>query len=181
LPFNQKSLEGKCLWGFFDSDIFCYFLTGWVDYTFITTLINGVPMNKLPPIQNKFRIIILMLLSLTLLCGASIPVAGIASAAFTYAGKCYGFTDSVRDCTWWEYAQNEMDFMTILTFMPLTLLALGWLVTGSTWALTRLPITEHIRNAIGWLGSILLILLGLLFVPYVLLILAGSLISLIFG
>ncbi len=135
----------------------------------------------LPSIKLNFRIIVLVLLTITILCAASIPLTGIISAATSYQGNCYGFTDSVRDCTFWEFARNEMDFMMILTFIPLAGLGGAWVVTAITWGINRLFASERVRAIANWIGTAVFIMLSLIFFPYVALIIGGGLLSTILG
>ncbi len=135
----------------------------------------------LPSMKLNFRIIVLILLTITILCAASIPLTGLISAATSYQGKCYGFTDSVRDCSFWEFVRNEMDFMMIMTIMPLAVLAGAWVVTVFTWGINLLFASERVRAAANWIGTAVFIILSLIFFPYVVLILGGGLLSTILG
>jgi hypothetical protein len=150
--------------------------------TFSTFLgVAIISETPLPSMKLNFRIIVLVLLTITILCAASIPLTGIISAATSYQGKCYGFTDSVRDCTFWEFARNEMDFMMILTFIPLAGLGGAWVVTAITWGINRLFASERVRATANWIGTAVFIMLSLIFFPYVVLILGGGLLSSILG
>jgi hypothetical protein len=135
----------------------------------------------IPPMKLNFRVIVLVLLTITTLCAASIPLTGIISAATSYQGKCFGFTDGVRDCTFWEFARNEMDFMMILTFIPLAGLGGAWVVTAITWGINGLFASERVRATANWIGTAVFIILSLIFFPYVVLIIGGGLLSTIIG
>lgn len=81
--------------------------------------------------NRVFRIIKLVFLVLSILLCLAIPVAGIISAATTWEGICYGFTDGQHDCSWWEYATTEMFWASFL-FIPLLFGAsVVWLVVAA--------------------------------------------------
>ena len=63
----------------------------------------------------------------------------------------------------------------------LAVLAGAWVVTAITWAVNRLVTSERARTATNWIGTGLLVILSLIFFPYVAFILFGILISSIFG
>ena len=59
-----------------------------------------------------------------------IPLLGLGSAAMSWHGICYGFTDSQLPCTWWEFAKNEMFWASFL-LLPLSAMTLGgWLIVN---------------------------------------------------
>ena len=68
--------------------------------------------------QRAFRIIKLIFLGISILLCLAIPVAGLVSAATSWEGICYGFTDGQHACPWWEYAGMEMFWASFL-FIPL--------------------------------------------------------------
>ena len=78
--------------------------------------------------MNKaFRIIKLAFLVSGILLCLAIPIVGLASTAINYDGTYHGFTDGQSQCTWMEYARNEM-FWTSFIFVPLLFLAsIAWL------------------------------------------------------
>jgi len=88
--------------------------------------------------NRAFRIIKLVFLVLGILLCLAIPVAGIVSAATTWEGICYGFTDGQHACSWWEYAGNEMFWASFL-FIPLLFVAtIVWLgIAGIQFVIAR--------------------------------------------
>jgi hypothetical protein len=62
---------------------------------------------------------------------------GLASTAFTYSGKCYGFTDGVWDCTWMEYAKNEITWSSFILTLPSVILLANWPTTLGFWLFKR--------------------------------------------
>ncbi len=82
--------------------------------------------------MNKtFRIIKLTFLALGILLLLAIPIVGLTSTALTYHGTCYGFTDAQAQCSWMEYASNEM-FWASFIFVPLLFLAsIAWLIMAA--------------------------------------------------
>jgi len=88
----------------------------------------------------RFRTIFIVLGILSGLCLLSPLVIGLASAATTYDGNCYGFTDGAAPCSQWQYAQGEIFWGTMIAFSPAMFLLMGWLTTLGLWfALGRLP------------------------------------------
>ncbi len=86
----------------------------------------------------QFRTIFTVLGVVSALCLASPMLVGFVSASLTYAGKCYGFTDSVSDCSWWEYAQNEMFWGSTLALTPAIFLGVSWMIALGFWFALRL-------------------------------------------
>ena len=81
--------------------------------------------------QRAFRIIKLIFLGISILLCLAIPIAGLVSAATSWDGICYGFTDSQHQCPWWEFAGTEMFWATFL-FVPLLFAAsVVWLVIAA--------------------------------------------------
>ena len=81
--------------------------------------------------NRAFRIIKLIFLVVGILLCLAIPVAGIVSAATSWDGICYGFTDSQHGCSWWEYAGTEMFWASFL-FIPLLFgAAVVWLLMSA--------------------------------------------------
>ncbi len=72
--------------------------------------------------QRAFRIVKRVFFILTLLLLLTVPVVGLASAAFNWQGICYGFTDGESPCSWWEFASREMFWATFI-FVPFLFLA----------------------------------------------------------
>jgi hypothetical protein len=82
-------------------------------------------------VNRIFCIIKLIFLVIGILLCLAIPVAGIVSAATSWEGICYGFTDGQHDCSWWEYARTEMFWASFL-FIPLLFGAtLVWLLMSA--------------------------------------------------
>lgn len=81
--------------------------------------------------NRTFRIIKLIFLALGILLFLAIPIIGLASTAITYDGTCHGFTDGQAQCSWMEYARNEM-FWASFIFVPLLFLAsIAWLIMAT--------------------------------------------------
>jgi hypothetical protein len=113
----------------------------------------------------RFRIIFSVMVVLTLLAVLAPLVLGWASAAVTYHGKCYGFTDGSWDCPWQEYASDQV-FWTALLDIPLSLYLIPcWLVAVGLWLYKRrtadlngLPLSMIILIPLGGcLGGVCLI------------------------
>jgi hypothetical protein len=113
----------------------------------------------------RFRTIFLILIALTLLLALSPLILGLASTAFTYTGKCYGFTDGVRDCTWQEYATDQIFWSASLAISPGLILVANWLTALGFWLYKRristsdgLPLSQVILiPVIACLGGVCLI------------------------
>jgi hypothetical protein len=88
--------------------------------------------------NRAFRIIKLVFLALGILLCLAIPVAGIVSTTTSWEGICYGFTDGQHNCSWWEYARNEMFWASFL-FIPLLFGAtIVWLaIAGIQFVVTK--------------------------------------------
>ncbi len=88
----------------------------------------------------RFRTIFITLGIITALCVLSPVAIGLLSAGLTYDGNCYGFTDGVAACSWWQFAQTQMFWGAMIAFSPAIFLMMGWLTTLGLWfALGRLP------------------------------------------
>lgn len=88
----------------------------------------------------RFRTIVLTLLILTLLCALFPVLIGLLTAVVSYDGNCYGFTDGVSRCSWWQFAQSQVFYGLLIAFVPAMFLLTGWLTTGGLWlALRRQP------------------------------------------
>ena len=85
----------------------------------------------------RFRTIFLILFAITILVILSPLILGLASAAFTYGGKCYGFTDGVWDCAWQEYAKNEILWSSLILTIPVVLLLSNWPTALGFWLFKR--------------------------------------------
>ena len=85
----------------------------------------------------RFRILFLVMSILTLLSILAPLVLGLASAVFSYHGKCYGFTDGSWACSWQEYASDQV-FWSSLLDIPLSMYIIpGWLVALGLWLYKR--------------------------------------------
>jgi hypothetical protein len=81
----------------------------------------------------RFRIIILVMAVITLLFILAPLILGLASAALTYHGTCYGFTDGSWACSWQEYASDQV-FWSALLDIPLSMYIIpSWLVALGLW------------------------------------------------
>ena len=113
----------------------------------------------------RFRTIFLVLIALTILLALSPLILGLASTAFSYNGKCYGFTDSVRDCTWQEYAVDQIFWSALLAISPSLILVANWLTALGFWLYKRrtstsdgLPLSQVILiPIIACIGGVCLI------------------------
>lgn len=77
--------------------------------------------------NRTIRIIKLIFLALALLLCLAVPVMGLLSTAFYWEGTCHGFTDGAWECSWWEFAQKEI-FWASMIFIPfIFLVSLAWL------------------------------------------------------
>ena len=85
----------------------------------------------------RFRTVFLILMTLTILLALSPLILGLASTAFSYSGKCYGFTDGVRDCTWQEYATDQIFWSAMLAMSPGLILVANWLTALGFWLYKR--------------------------------------------
>ena len=85
----------------------------------------------------RFRAIFTILGVTTALCLVSPAIVGIAAAALSYDGNCYGFTDGVTPCSWWQFAQSQMFYGLLIAFAPAMFLLMGWLSTGGLWLALR--------------------------------------------
>jgi hypothetical protein len=81
----------------------------------------------------RFRTIFILLGVLSALCLLSPVIIGLASAAMTYDGTCYGLTDGASTCSWWQYAQNQMFWGSMIAFSPAIFLFTGWLMALGLW------------------------------------------------
>ncbi|MCQ3937374.1 MAG: hypothetical protein DPW18_10045 [Chloroflexi bacterium] len=93
--------------------------------------------------MKAFRFISLIFLAVSVCFLLAIPVLGFGSTAINWKGICYGFTDGQTPCSWWEFAQNEM-FWTSMLVVPLLAMTLAtWLiVTIIRWTVTRTNSTQ---------------------------------------
>ena len=81
--------------------------------------------------QRTFRIIKLIFLGISILLCLAIPIMGVVSAATSWEGVCYGFTDSSHECSRWEFAWTEI-FWASFAFIPLLFgAAVVWLVMAA--------------------------------------------------
>ncbi len=81
--------------------------------------------------NRTFRIIKLIFLGLAVLLCLAIPIIGLASTAITYDGTCHGFTDGQAQCSWMEYARNEI-FWSSFIFIPLLFItSIAWLIMAA--------------------------------------------------
>jgi hypothetical protein len=71
---------------------------------------------------RAFRIIKRVFLIVGLLLLIAIPVIGLISTGINYEGICHNSTAGQWECTWWEYAGNEM-FWAIFIFIPYLFIA----------------------------------------------------------
>ena len=78
--------------------------------------------------NRTFRIVKLVFLVLCALTVLAIPIVGLGSTAFNYHGICYGFTDSQSNCSWWQFAGNEMFWASFILIPLLFLMSVAWLV-----------------------------------------------------
>ena len=85
----------------------------------------------------RFRTVFLVLIALTILLVLSPLILGLASTAFSYEGKCYGFTDGVRDCSWQEYAIDQIFWSAMLAMAPGLILVANWLTALGFWLYKR--------------------------------------------
>lgn len=85
----------------------------------------------------RFRTLFIILGLISVLCLLSPAAIGIFSAATSYEGTCYGFTDGSGPCSWWEYARGEMFYGFVIAFTPAIFLAAGWLTTLGYWLALR--------------------------------------------
>jgi hypothetical protein len=104
----------------------------------------------------RFRIIFLVMAVLTLLFIMAPLILGLASAVFTYHGKCYGFTDGSWACSWQEYASDQVFWSALLDIplsmylIPCWLVAMGfWLYKRRTAAPNGLPLSLIILIPLG--------------------------------
>jgi hypothetical protein len=103
----------------------------------------------------RFRVLFLVMAALTLLVVLTPPALGLASAAFTYHGKCYGFTDGSWACPWQEYASDQV-FWSALFDIPLSMYLIPcWLVSLGFW------FSKRSRSAPGGLPLSLVLLIPL--------------------
>jgi ABC-type spermidine/putrescine transport system permease subunit II len=91
----------------------------------------------------RFRIIFPVMAVLTLLFLLAPFLLGLASAVFTYHGICYGFTDGSWDCTWQQYAYDQI-FWSSLLLVPISVYLLAtWLVALALWLSKRRTAATH--------------------------------------
>ena len=91
----------------------------------------------------RFRILFPIIAVITILIILAPPILGLASAVFTYHGKCYGFTDGSWDCPWQEYAYDQI-FWASLFDLPLSMYLIpSWLVALGFWLYKRRTATPH--------------------------------------
>ena len=104
----------------------------------------------------RFRVIFLVMAILTLFVILAPLFLGLASAVFTYQGKCYGFTDGSWACSWQEYASDQV-FWSALLDIPLSMYLIPcWLIGLGLWLYKR-----RTASAIGLpLSMVILIPLG---------------------
>ena len=81
--------------------------------------------------NRAFRIIKLIFLILGILLCLAIPIVGLVSTATTFHGICYGFTDGQSQCAWWEYARNEMFWVSFLFAPFLFLASIVWIIMAA--------------------------------------------------
>jgi hypothetical protein len=85
----------------------------------------------------RFRILFLIMAGVTFLAILAPLILGLASAVFSYHGKCYGFTDGSWPCSWQEYASSQV-FWAALLDIPLSAFIIpGWLVALGIWLYKR--------------------------------------------
>jgi hypothetical protein len=69
----------------------------------------------------------LIFLALALLLVLAVPIIGFVSASVNWEGTCYGLTNIERECSWWQFAWDEM-FWTLMFFIPFVFFtALAWI------------------------------------------------------
>jgi ABC-type phosphate transport system permease subunit len=107
----------------------------------------------------RFRTIFLILFILTILVILSPLILGLASTAFTYSGKCYGFTDGVWDCTWMEYAKSEILLSSLILTLPSLLLLANWPTALGFWLFKRR--TSSPDKLTGWQAILIPIISGI--------------------
>jgi phosphotransferase system glucose/maltose/N-acetylglucosamine-specific IIC component len=85
----------------------------------------------------RFRIIFLVMGVLTLLFILAAFLLGLISAIITYHGMCFGFTDGSWDCSWQQYASDQV-FWSSLLLIPLGMyIFVAWLVALGLWLYKR--------------------------------------------
>jgi hypothetical protein len=96
----------------------------------------------------RFRTLFMIMAILSILLILSPFILGLVSAAFSYHGKCYGFTDGSWDCSWQEYASDQI-FWSGLLIIPLGLYILpGWITALGLWLVgQRTPNPDRIPLA----------------------------------
>lgn len=81
----------------------------------------------------RFRIVFLVMTVLTLLLILAPLFLGLVSAILNYRGTCYGFTDGSWDCSWQEYASDQI-FWSALLEIPISMYIIPcWLVALGFW------------------------------------------------
>jgi hypothetical protein len=85
----------------------------------------------------RFRTIFIALIVFTILIASAPFTLGLGSTAFTYEGKCYGFTDGVWECPWYEYAAMQIFWSGLFTLPFAVYLFSCWLVTIGFWFIKR--------------------------------------------
>ncbi len=122
----------------------------------------------------RFRTIFVTLLAFTILVISTPFTLGLGSTALTYEGKCYGFTDGIWNCPWYEYAAMQIFYSGIfalpfaLGLFPAWLVALGlWFTkrhtatpdSAPTWQVALIPMLGCVGSAL--LVSVLPILINI--------------------
>jgi hypothetical protein len=122
----------------------------------------------------RFRIIFIVMAVLTLLFLLAPLILGLASAVLTYHGMCYGFTDGSWDCSWREYASDQV-FWSALLDIPLSVyLFATWQAALGLWLYKRRTPSPHglslpmilLIPLGGWLGGSFLISIFPIFIRY---------------
>ena len=89
------------------------------------------------PTIIRFRTVFLVMLVITILTLLAPPLLGVAFAAFSYQGTCYGFTDGSWPCSWNEYL-SEQAFWSVWLDLPLgVFLISAWLAAAGIWFYRR--------------------------------------------
>ena len=85
----------------------------------------------------RFRTIFIALIVFTILIASAPFTLGLGSMAFTFEGKCYGFTDGVWECPWYEYAAMQIFYSGVFAIPFALTLFSGWLVALGLWFTKR--------------------------------------------
>jgi len=77
--------------------------------------------------NRSINFIKLIFLALALLLCLAVPIIGLVSTTVNWEGICYGPTNNARECSWWQFAWDEM-FWTLMFFIPFVFItALAWI------------------------------------------------------